>query len=328
MLNLFRNKLVVNLAWVIVFSIAIQAFWLFNLPQDITIVSNSPLLKYWLPQFSVAGSSLYISLAIVFIGTLLAGFAYNQIINNNEVLFRQSFFPVFFFFYLSHLFGVQNLLSPQFLASIFLLLVVFKFLSLDPRNIKTTPFLDMGFFMAAAFCILPNAILFLPALLLSLIIAGYLRIKNFLLLLTGLSIPIYFLWIGYYLAGQTDVYYTLFEFDFLLFDKERFTQLSLYDSIALGYVGLVLLISLANLQGNFSKNTIRTRRSQQMLLSFLVSGIACVIFSKMPIKQAFTMLALPLSPFLSYYFLKTKRPLWRETLFALFFIITIIVAVA
>lgn len=328
MLNLFRNKLVVNLAWVVVFSIAIQVFWLFYLPQNIALTSNSPLLKYWLPQFSTSSNSIYISLAIVFIGTLLVGFAYNQIINNNEVLFRQSFFPVLFFFYLCHLFGAQNLLSPQFLASIFLLLVIYKFLSLDPRNIKTTPFLDMGFFMAAAFCILPDTILFFPALLLSLIVAGYLRIKNFLLLLTGISIPLYFLWIGYFLAGQTDDYYTLFNFDFLLFDAERFTHLSVYDSLALGFVGLVLLISLANLQGNFTKNTIRTRRSQQMLLSFLASGIACVIFSKAPVKQAFTMLALPLAPFLSYYFLKTKRPLWRETLFALFFIIAIIVAVA
>lgn len=301
---------------------------MFGWQQSASITANSPLLSQWLPQLAQTSTGRYVSMAIMFAISLAVGFIYNQIMNNNEVLYRQSFFPVLFFFYLCHLFGEQNLLSPQLIASVFCLLLVYKFLSLDPRNIKTTPFLDMGFFMASAFCVLPETIVFFPALLLSLIVAGYLKIKNLLLLLTGCSIPLYFLWIGYFLAGNTQAYYQLFSFDFFWFDAARFEQLAMLDFIALGFILFVLLISLMGLQTNFSKNTIRTRRAQQMLLFFLVSGVACVVFSTSPVKQSVTVLALPVSPFLSYYFLKTKKAWWKETLFALFFIIIIIAAVA
>ncbi len=330
MLNLFRNKLFGNLVWVVLFALGIQALNIFFINSSTTTVfSSSPLLSSWLPAFHQNINGFYISIAIAFILSLSIGFVLNFLINDKEVLFRQSVFPAFFFFYLCHIYGVQNIITPQLLASIFCMLLVFKYLSLDPRNIKTTPFLDMGFFVASAFCILPESIWFFPSLIIALVVAGYLTFRNFLLLLTGMSIPIYFLAIGYYLVdGDWVNYAKFFNFDFLVFNIERFTSISVTDYMIWGYILFVLLIGLLTLQVNFSKNTIRTRRSQQLLLLFLLSGIAGVIFSSSPLNQSLTLLALPFSVFLSYYFLKTKRAFWRETLFALFFIILIIAKVA
>lgn len=330
MLNLFRNKLFGNFVWVVLFALGIQALTIaFIDDSSLQVQASSPLLSPWLNSLHQSSNGVYISIAIAFIVTLGIGFTYNFIINANEVLFRQSVFPVLFFFYLTHLYGVQSLLNPQLLASIFCMLLVYKYLSLDPRNIKTTPFLDMGFFAAMAFCILPETIWFIPTLLIALIIAGYLNFRNFLLLLTGMSIPIYFLGIGYYLAdGDWSNYSQFFTFDVLTFNIERFTNLSVIDYMILGYILFVLLLGLLTLQPNFAKNTIRTRRSQQLLLLFLVSGIVAVIFSPYPLSQSLTLLSLPVSIFLSYYFLKTKRAFWKETLFALFFIILIIAKIA
>jgi hypothetical protein len=314
----------------VLFALGIQALNIaFIDSSSLQVYSSSPLLSPWLNSFHQSTNGFYISIAITFILSLSVGFAYNFIINANEVLFRQSVFPVFFFFYLNHLYGVQNLLNPQLLASVFCMLLVYKYLSLDPRNIKTTPFLDMGFFAAMAFCILPETIWFVPALLIALIVAGYLTFRNFLLLLTGMSIPIYFLGVGYYLAdGDWSNYLQFFNFNVFSFSVERFTTLSSIDYMILGYIVFVLLIGLLTLQPNFSKNTIRTRRSQQLLLLFLVSGIAAIIFSPTPLNQSLTLLSLPVSIFLSYYFLKTKRAFWKESLFALFFIILIIAKIA
>jgi len=326
LLSLFRNKLFGNFVWVVVFALGIQVLGIVFINTSVLQVHvSSPLLSYWLGSLHQSSNGIYISMAITFVLTLCVGFAYNFIINTNEVLFRQSVFPVFFFFYLNHLYDVQNILNPQLLASVFCMLLVYKYLSLDPRNIKTTPFLDMGFFAAMAFCILPESIWFVPALLIALIIAGYLTFRNFLLLLTGMSIPIYFLAIGYYLAdGDWSTYSQFFVFDAFVFNAERFVNISVMDYVLGGYILFVLLIGLLTLQPNFSKNTIRTRRSQQFLLLFLVSGIMSIIFSSSPLSQSITLLSLPLSVFLSYYFLRTKRAFWRETLFALFFIILII----
>lgn len=317
------------MVWVVLFAIGIQALLIaFIDSSTVQVYASSPLLNTWLQAFHQNTSGFYISLVIVFILSLVAGFSYNSVINNNEVLFRQSFFPALFYFYLTHLYGSQNLINPQFIASILCGLLVYKYLALDPRNIRTTPFLDMGVFISLAFCVLPESIFFLPTLIIALLLAGYLTFKNFLLFLTGLSIPLYFIGLIYFLLDDWNSYLTLYNFDFLYFDMTRFVGFSWVDYTTWGYILFVLLISLLTLQPNIAKNTIRTRRAQQLLLLFLLSGIAGVVFSRSPVNQSLTLLALPLSPFLSYYFLRTKRAFWRETLFALFFIILIIAQIA
>lgn len=318
------------MVWVVVFALAIQLLTIaFVSLNTITITANSPLVNPWLAALHSTTTGLYTSVIISFIVCLAIGLIFNSVVNTKEVLYKASYFPALFFFYLTHIFYNQSLLTPQLLAAIFCLLLVYRFLALDPRNIRTTPFLDMGFFSASAFCVLPETIFFVPALIAALIIAGYLSFKNFLLLLTGMAIPIYFLGIGYYLAeGDLSTYAQLFTFNFLSIDVERFSNFSTIDYSILGFIAFVLLLSVFDLQGNFAKNTIRTRRALQLLTFFLIGSLATVFFSTAPVNQSLTLIALPLSPFLSYYFLKTKKALWRETLFSLFFIILIIAKIA
>lgn len=318
------------MVWVVVFALAIKLLTVaFADLSVIKISANSPLISPWLATLHSSTIGLYSSVIISFLLAVGIGLAFNFLVNTKEVLYKPSYFPVLFFFYLAHIFASQSLLSPQLIAAVFCLLLVYRFLSLDPRSIKTTPFLDMGFFSATAFCVLPETIFFVPALLIALIIAGYLSFKNFLLLLTGMSIPIYFLGIGYYLAeGDFSTYSQLFNFDFLNIDIERFSNISWLDYSILGFIGFVLLLGFFDLQGNFSKNTIRTRRALQLLTFFLLASLATIFFSTAPVNQSLTLVALPLSPFISYYFLKTKKAFWREMLFSLFFIILIIAKIA
>lgn len=330
MLRLFRNNLFGNLVWVVIFALAIKVLTVaFVSLENVSVTASSPLISPWLKGLHSGTAGLYISTILSFVLSLAIGLVFNAVVSANEVLYKQSYFPALFFFYLTHIFGSQTLLSPQLIAVIFCLLLVYRYLSLDPRNIKTTPFLDMGFFSAAAFCVLPETIFFIPALLIALIIAGYLTFKNFLLLLTGMTIPVYFIGIGYYLVqGNFDEYSKIFSFDFLSVDVSRFTNFSWADYSILGFIAFVLLLSVFTLLGNISKNTIRTRRALQLLTFFLIAGLASIFFSSSPVNQSLTLIALPLSPYLSYYFLKTKRAFWRETLFALFFIILIIAKIA
>lgn len=314
------------MVWVVVFALAIQVFIIgVTNFAEIVIYSKSPLVSGWLATLHNTTTGTYISVVIAFILSLSIGLVFNSLINNNEVLFRQSFFPALFFFYLTHIFARQSLITPQLITVVFCLLLIQRFLSLDPRNIRTTPFLDMGFFASAAYCVLPESVFFIPALIIALVIAGYLTFKNFLLLLTGITIPLYFLGMGYFLAqGNLNTYWQIFSFDFLSFDIERFSHFSVLNYVVLGFIAFVLLISTFDLQSNIAKNTIRTRRALQLLSLFLIAGLASVFFGSSPVNQSLTLVALPLSPYLSYYFLKTKKAVWRETLFALFFIILII----
>lgn len=298
----------------------LQWFWSPPQPQ---VYNTSPLLSGWLDGLHTSSTGLYISLAIVFVISLAVGFFYNYLVNEHEVLFKQTYLPVLFFFYFSHLFQEQSILTPHFFASLFILLIVYRYLSLDGRQPRTTPFLDMGFFTGMAFCLTPDTILFVPAILLALIASAYLTFKTFMLYVTGFIIPLYFLGIGYFLAGQWEVYTIFFSTNVFAFDLQRL-MINPYHAAILGIAALVLLFSIAGLRDNYMKNTIRARKSQQMLFYMLLSALSAVVLSKAPVGQVFTFVALPLSPFVSYYFIKTKMGWFRESLFALLFVIIII----
>lgn len=325
MLSLFRNKLVVNLVWVVVFAVLLQVAHLFFSPAVPQIYNTSPLLRGWLEQLNSEGS--YFSIAIVFVLTIALGLSYNYIVNEREVLFRHTYFPAFFYFYFTHAFYAQSFVTPHFLAGIFLLLVIHKYLSLEPGNRHTTVFIDMGLFTSAAFFLSPDTIIFVPAILLALLFSGYFSFKTLVLFFMGIIIPVYFLWLIFFLVNKIDLFVEMFSFNSFTLDFSRLQPGPYYSAYAV-IVLVVLIISLAGLQANFYKNTIRARRSQQALMIFLAFGIGLIFCSKAPYQQTFTLLAAPLSAFSSYFFLKTGRPWLRESLFALFVISSIIAAIA
>jgi len=325
LLSLFRNKLVVNLVWVLAFAVLLQVAHLFFATAQPEVYNTSPLLRGWMEQLNTEGR--YFSVAIVFVLTIALGLSYNYILNEREVLFRQTYFPVFFYFYFTHVFYAQGFVTPHFLAGIFLLLVIHKYLLLEPGNRHTTVFIDMGLFTSAAFFLAPDTILFIPAILLALLFSGYFSFKTLVLFFMGIIIPVYFLWVIFFLVNKIELFVEMFTFDHFTFDISRLQPGPFYTAFAV-IVLVVLIISLAGLQSNFYKNTIRARRSQQALMVFLAFGLALLFCSKAPYQQTFTLLAAPLSAFSSYFFLKTGRPWLRETLFALFVISVIIAAIA
>jgi hypothetical protein len=323
LLSLFRNKLAINIAWVVVFSALIQVlFWLWQSPAP-PVYYTSPLMAVWLEALHQTTGGVYISAALVFVLSLGVAFGFNYLINRQEILFRQTVFPVFFFFYYSHLFPQQNLLSPHFFSGILIVLIIYKYLALEARGTNTTPFIDMGFFTGLAYCISPDMLLFVPAIFLSLLASGYFSFKTLMLFVTGLFIPIYFLGIAFFLADEWPTFITIFTETTFTLDYTRF-DIDYYHIAILAITVVVLIAGISGLRSHYMKNTIRARKAQQMLAFFIVNGLCVVFCSKAPIEQSFTIVAAPLSVFVSYYFLLTKGAWIRQILFSLFILIIII----
>jgi hypothetical protein len=326
LLNLFRNKLAVNIAWVIVFAVLVQVlFWLWQPPIP-PVYFTSPLMAVWLDALHNTAGGIYTSAILVFVLSLGVGFGFNYLINRQEILFKQTVFPVFFYFYYSHLFPQQHLLSPHFFSGILIVLIIYKYLSLEARSSNTTPFIDMGVFSGLAYCISPDMLLFIPAILLSLLASGYFTLKTLTLFLAGFCIPLYFLALGFYLADEWPTFISIFTEKTFTLDYTRF-QLSYYHIAILAITVFVLIVSASGLRTHYMKNTIRARKAQQMLAFFILSGLCVVFCSRAPIEQSFTVIVAPLSVFMSYYYLLTKGAWFRQLLFSLFILIIIIAVV-
>lgn len=309
---------------VIVFALAIALVHAYvALQAPIVVEARGLFMKDWLDALHATENGLYISMGISFLISLTCALFFNRMLNDAEVLYRQTYFPALFYFYFCNLFPVQSVITPHLLASVLLLLLVYKFFSLEKGVEKATPFLDMGFFSGLAFFFTPDTLLFIPALWIALTISGYLTFRRVMFYITGFSIPIYFIGLGSFLADKWGYFVEYFIYSHFTFDLNRF-NISIEQMVLIGFIILVLMVSASRVAANFNKNTIRSRRSQQGMFFFMLSGLGVTLVSEVSVYQVFTLFALPLSPFIAYYFLKNKRRWMRETVFALFFIISII----
>lgn len=328
MLNLFRNNTFGGVAAVVVFSLLYLGLQYFFAPLPLPVHTGDGLfVKGWLQLLHSTQTGIYVSMGISFLLTLVMGFIFNSLINHYEVLFRQSYFPALFFVYFTHLFPGQGYLSAELLALFFVFLQISRYITLNTAGLSGTPFLDIGLLGGIAFFFSPDALFFIPAIFFGLAISGHLTFKVIVFLFTGFSLPVYFTGVVYYLTDNWADFLGYFVYSHFAFAPQRFLWPWQYLVVA-GFVFTILFISLLGITANFNKNTIRSRRLQQGLLLFFICSLGPIILSTSPVYQSFTFMAIPISPFVSYYFLKTKKVFLRETLFALFFIISIIATFA
>lgn len=328
MLSLFRNNSFGGIAAVVVFSVLYKGLQLFFAPLPLPVQTGDGLyVRGWIHLLHSTQTGIYWSMGASFLISLTIGFIFNSLTNSFEVLFRQSYFPALFIVYFTNMFPGQGYLSADLLALVFVFLQLYRYITLNPARASGTPFLDMGLLGGIAFFISPDALFFIPAIFLGLAISGYLSFRVIVFLLTGFALPVYFTGLVYYLTDNWPTFSGYFVYRHFTFLPQRFVLPWQYLAVG-GFVLAILLISLSGIMANFNKNTIRSRRLQQGLLLFLVCGLGPLATSFSPVYQSFTLLSIPLSAFITYYFLKTKKPIIRETLFALFFIISIIATFA
>jgi hypothetical protein len=85
--------------------------------------------------------------------------------------------------------------------------------------------------------------------------------------------------------------------------------------VTLGITAFIFILSLLKMQANFYKNVIKTRGYQQVLFFFLLTAILCFLLANKSGFFTLTILSIPLTFFISYYFLSVQKNWWSEVLF-------------
>jgi len=248
----------------------------------------------------------------------------NTIVNRHEVLYKQSYLPALLYALLMSMSVTVLNFHPLVLVNLILLRALDKTFMLFKNDSPISPLFDAAFLFAISSLFYLPAILFFILYLIALAILRPFNMREWIISCIGFALPYFFLGIYFFLEDQFTAGWKSFFEGLIPRTLPSVFHVDQPMLFLLIVVGTLLLISLLKLMGNFYKNTIRTRSSQQILMLFLLVSIASSFWMKAIPYYQITMLAIPAAVFLGYYFLSAKRRIWISELLLWMMIVLII----
>jgi hypothetical protein len=239
---------------------------------------------------------------------------FNYIINKQEVLYKQSNLPAALYVLIFSTIPDFLVFNPFLLINCLLPVIIYKTFLLYKSEQTLSVAFDSCFLIAIATMIYFPAVLLLIFYLVSLSILRPFSWREWVTSFLGFMLPWFLVWTVLFLMNQSD----------LLLPPEpvrAWKPVLLLSTITkqhfitgIFYIG-VLLLALGKLRTNFYKNVIKMRKFQ---LCFLVLFLLMLIIVLVPLQHSvsrFNLIVLPLTLFLSYYFVSIKKSWWFELLF-------------
>lgn len=262
--------------------------------------------------------------ALIFNGVLVGAQALliNYISARHNVLYKETFMPGLMFVLLSSFFPQQSELTPQLVSNIFIMLLLLRLCYLYESVNPLLLMLDAGFYLGVGLLFNYDLILFLPFILISVVIFTSFNLRYLLVSLLGIMLPLYFAAGIFYITDQLDdvliVVQQSFEKNILKAAIERYEFL-----IPFVMVIPVTVVAGFNLQQNFFRNKVKTRRIIQSIGLMLLFGVIGLFFENTNFIYALYYLNVPLSIIMGYYFISEKRFLLKETMVLLLILLSL-----
>lgn len=313
MLNLFRQNTALSALLLVLLAAALKLpvfFW----PHPYTFIQTAPLANTVFTFLQTFPNYLFLSYVIAAILLVTQALFLNYIVVQHSILFRDTFLPGLFFILINSLYPQQAELTPQLISNTFIILMFQRlcFLYESPNPLLIV--LDAGVYLGLALLFNYDVAVFLPFILISVVIFTSFNFRYLILSVLGITLPLYFAAVGFYLNNNLSA---VMEF------TQHSLQRTLLTSVFGGYDLLIpvvillplLIISAINLQLNFFRNKVKTRRILQSVGLMFVFGALGLIIENTNFIYALFYLSIPLSIVIAYYFISNKRFLLKEILF-------------
>jgi hypothetical protein len=269
------------------------------------------LLSYIVPDvylvYRILGLMLVIVQAVIFNFSLINYKAYNH----------NTYVPSLIYVVL--MMGMEDYitLSPQLMGLTFVLLsITLTFKLIEGRRRSEENFLKIGLFSGLSVLFYPLYIfLFLP-ILIALIFFTNTVIRRYLLLIFGLVLPLFLIWLKYFWYDQLDAFY--FNLDFLIIPGNDGSIISWKGFIAILLVpGALLVYALLRVMQSTSFINYQVRLQKYYFL-YIVIGILIIFLEYHQTSHILIILVPVIAFFITHLFLMMKRMFVSEILFFTF----------
>ena len=254
---------------------------------------------------------------------IIVGLMAFLMVNLNTVLFfinERSFIPALFYILLSGLLPQYQLLNPAIIAAVFLMLAIRRIM--ESYRIQGTAynFFDAGILIATGSLFYANLIWFGLILIAGIALLRPWNLKEVVLSVLGLLTP-YLLTLGFYYVAGADIAGFLRLMNYNLFGMQAQFAFSPLIIVGLILTGLLTAAGIAHLFAMINSKKIQSRKTFTLLLwVFIISMVIYLIIPAVSV-EIIWITAIPVSYFLSHYFLFLRRKLLAEILFTLFLVL-------
>jgi hypothetical protein len=289
--------------------------WALAFNQGLTVATTGAmplydlLIRYVQPQqklfYCIFSCILVISQA----------FHLNFVFNRHEVIYKNSWMPSLFYVLLMSMLPQFLVFQPALIANSITIFVIDKIFKLYKNQQPLSLDFDIGFLISI------SALFYFPSIILGLLFfSGIIILKPFswrdwIVGFLGFILPFFFMFTYYFLTDQFQYFTSRFFTANIRQEIDVWRLLPKGFGITVGYIVLLLMLALSKLSQNFSKNVIRTRNLQQLMLIFIVVCAIMIVLSPEVQLYRFIILAIPLSFLLAYYFLSANKKWFAELAF-------------
>lgn len=319
-INFFRSQQ--PLAYIMLAITAI-VIWIAGYGSNFAVHTDNAMPFYFfiLSIIKPFPTALYFLSALTLI--IIQAIHLNNIINKHEVLYKSSLLPGLFFILLSCAIPQFISFHPLIIVNSILIFILDKIFRLYKNETPLALDFDICVLLSVATLFYFPAIIFILIYAIGLIILRPFSWRDWIVGLMGFLTPVFFVILYFFLTERLN------EFGEMVFRNEITRQFNIKNAIPPGYpftvvlVSIVSLLSILKLRGSFYKNVAKTRNYQQIILFFLVVSLLFLIFTPSAALYRFSILAIPLSVVIAYYFLAAKKMWISESLFYIFIILII-----
>jgi len=251
------------------------------------------------------------------------------IVNLNTTLFfinERTFLPAFIYILISGLFPQYQLLNPAIFSALFLMLAIRRIMEAYRVQGIAYSFFDAGILIGTGSLFYANLIWFGVLVIIGIALLRTGNIKEILVSVTGLVTP-YILTFGiYYVLGKDlkDLWSLL---GYNLFGKPTVFEFTRITIVAVIYIGLITLVSLGYLFMLMNSKKIQARKTFSLFIwGFLIAMGVYFLLHSVSVEIVW-IAGIPVSYFLTHYFLFSRKKVMPEILFSVLFILIMLIQI-
>jgi hypothetical protein len=313
MINQFRKLTPVNVFLLLAYAFFMRMAIYNDLPNQLNYgfleFFSRIQLSFSLENAISPAVNIFFATIIVFIQALI----FNYVINSHNLMPRPTYLPALMYITGASLFMYFMILTPVLICNFLLIWLIDRFLKLGKSANCVTEVFDIGMIIAVGTILYFPFVALLLLVYLSLLLFRSFSWREWLAGLIGFLTVFFFLAVWYYWKDNLDAFYTMWK---PLSNKfPVIFKINYKDYLVLIPVFAIIILASIQLQENFFRSYIITRKAFQMLFfMFIITALS--FYLKADLRVWHFLLCVPAGAvLLAYFFVSAKKRWLYESLF-------------
>ena len=255
------------------------------------------------------------NMALAFLIQLAIIFIFHGMVRKHELLPNDNWAGTLALTWSFALFPSQQFLSIHLFALLFTLLSIFRVLSSFRSDLPNMPLFEAGILLGIAVQLLPETLLLLPVLWIAQGILRVFSLREWLLILIGITLPFYLTGFVFFLNDQFDVFIQSWVYalkpEWFLWDSQMTEWLLIPSGIFL----LFFFAGILDFSGYRNKLMLKIRKTHVVFFWWFCLALFLIAVSGQHWLNSIWMISIPMSLYVGV-FLSRYHFIWIKEVFA------------